>query len=58
VGFSPNTLHAVQYHVGVLAGLDTRFAIAEHLRLIPSVRMHGVSGGWTIRPALTVAWFF
>lgn len=57
VGFSPHSTHVVQYQVSVLAGVETRVAVGHHLRLIPSVRMHGVSGGWALRPAFVVGWF-
>jgi hypothetical protein len=50
VGFGPNSVHVVQYHVGVLDGVETRLAVGEHLRLVPSLRIHGWSG-WRLGDA-------
>jgi hypothetical protein len=54
----PISLHTVQYRVGALAGIETRVAMGDHVRVIPGVRIHGVGSGWAVRPAVSVGWLF
>jgi hypothetical protein len=54
----PGEYEAVVYDLGPLVGLDAHVAVGEHLRLVPSVRMHTTEGVWTVRYAAGVGWVF
>src|SRR5262249_52478589 len=48
----PATLHvrALDYSARPLVGLETRIAVANHLRAVPGVRVQGYDNGWAVRP--------
>jgi hypothetical protein len=54
----PRDVTTVQYDRGVVAGVDARIAVGEHLRLVPSFRMQAMSGAWALRPSVGVGWTF
>jgi hypothetical protein len=52
------TLESVTYSVHPMVGLEARIGMSDHLDLVPGVRLHGVTGGWLLRPAVGLAWTF
>jgi hypothetical protein len=46
------------YDVGPVVGLEGRIVLTEHVQLVPGVRLHGVEGGWLLRPAIGLGWVF
>jgi hypothetical protein len=49
---------SIQYSVGPMVGVEGRVRMASQVDLVPSLRLHGIDGGWLIRPALGLAWMF
>lgn len=54
----PRSTKSVGYTTGPVAGVEARIRLTEHVRLVPGVRMHGVTGGWIVRPNVGVGWSF
>jgi len=63
-GFAPSSqpIRTTQYGVSPLVGMEARVRLTEHVRLVPSVRLHGLSGqrgnGWLTRAGVGLGWFF
>jgi hypothetical protein len=53
-----STTEFVDYGVRPLAGVDARIGLAEHVELVPSVRLTGLQNGWLIRPSIGLGWTF
>jgi hypothetical protein len=49
---------ATTYDVGPLVGVEGAIALTQHVRLVPGVRLHGVEGGWLLRPSVGLGWTF
>ena len=49
---------AISYDVGPLVGVEGAIALTEHVRLIPGFRLHGIEGGWLLRPSVGLGWTF
>ena len=45
-------------NVGPVAGVEAHWGLAEHLRLIPGVRVHALREGLIIRPSVGLGWSF
>jgi hypothetical protein len=55
----PNlTTETTTYDVGPLVGLEGSIVLTEHVQLVPGIRLHGVEGGWLLRPAVGLGWVF
>jgi hypothetical protein len=54
----PTVTTSTNYDVGPFAGIEGRIALTEHVQLVPGIRLHGVSGGWLLRPSAGIAWRF
>jgi hypothetical protein len=48
----------VLFSTSAIAGVEARVRLTEHVRLVPGVRIQGVSGGWIVRPAVGLGWQF
>jgi len=51
-------LRTVDYTAGPMAGFEARIGLAQHVELVPGVRMMAAGGGWIIRPAVGIGWTF
>jgi hypothetical protein len=49
---------ATTYDVGPLVGVEGEIGLTEHVQLIPGFRLHGVEGGWLLRPSVGLGWNF
>jgi hypothetical protein len=54
----PQSTHIIDYSVAPVAGVDARIELARHVRVIPSLRLQGVSGEWLLQPSAGLAWVF
>ena len=60
----PNSVRATTYGISPVVGLDARIALTDHLRVVPGMRLQGISGGtngsagWLIRPSVSLMWQF
>jgi hypothetical protein len=58
----PNSTRTITYGVGPVAGIEGRIALTDHVRLVPGVRLHSISGsgtdGWLLRATAGLAWHF
>jgi len=54
----PRSTRTTEYSVGPMVGVEARVGMSDHLRLVPGVRLHGLDGGWLVRPAVGLAWEF
>jgi hypothetical protein len=54
----PRSTRTTEYSVGPMVGVEARVGMSDHLRLVPGVRLHGLQGGWLVRPAVGLAWEF
>jgi hypothetical protein len=55
----PTTRSETLVHsVRPLAGFEARIGLTDHVQLVPGVRMHGIEGGWLIRPSVGLGWKF
>jgi hypothetical protein len=48
----------VDYSSRPLVGAEARIALTSHLRLIPGVRLEGLTDGWLLRPYAGLGWSF
>jgi hypothetical protein len=55
---APSLTESVVYTVGPFAGVEARIGLADHVQLIPGVRLHGISGGWLVRSSIGLGWVF
>ena len=46
------------YDVSPVVGIEGSIVLTEHVQLIPGVRLHGIDGGWLLRPAIGLGWVF
>jgi len=58
--FSPfsSEIETVHYGVGPVVGAETIVELSDRLALTAGARLHGVGGGWLIRPSVGVRWQF
>ena len=49
---------ATTYDVGPLVGVEGEIGLTEHVQLVPGFRLHGVEGGWLLRPSVGLGWNF
>ena len=56
--FPPSVTKTTAYDVGAFAGIEGRIGLTEHVQLVPGVRLHGISGGWLLRPSVGMGWTF
>jgi hypothetical protein len=54
----PSVSKSSMYDAGPMAGVEGRVRLGGQVDLVPGIRLHGVEGGWLIRPALGLAWNF
>jgi len=55
VPFRSETVH---YGVKPFVGVEGRIGLGEHGQLVPALRLHGIDGGWLVRPGVGVNWVF
>ncbi len=55
---SPVLTSSTLYGVRPFVGVESRIAMTDHLQLVPGVRLHGLEGGWLVRPSVGLAWAF
>jgi hypothetical protein len=55
---APLSTESIIYDVGPMVGVEGRIGLAGQVDLIPGLRLHGVNGGWLIRPAVGLSWTF
>ena len=48
----------VDYSTRPLVGAEARIGLTSHVRLIPGLRLQGVTDGWLLRPYAGLGWFF
>jgi hypothetical protein len=48
----------ISYGTRPLAGVEARIGFTSHVRLIPGVRLQGITEGWLLRPYVGLGWFF
>ncbi len=48
----------ISYGTRPLAGVEARIRFTSHVRLIPGVRLQGITEGWLLRPYVGLGWFF
>jgi hypothetical protein len=48
----------IGYGTHPLAGVEARVRFTSHVRLIPGVRLQGMTDGWLMRPYVGLGWFF
>lgn len=48
----------ITYDTGPFAGIEGRFAFTAHAHLVAGVRLHGLDGGWLVRPSAGIGWNF
>jgi hypothetical protein len=49
---------ATTYDVGPFVGVEGEIGLTEHVQLVPGFRLHGVEGGWLLRPSVGLGWNF
>ena len=49
---------AVAYSLQPQVGVEGRIGMAEHVQLLPALRMNGLQGGWSLRPSVGLGWTF
>jgi hypothetical protein len=54
----PSVSTATTYDVGPFAGIEARIGLTTHVQLVPGVRLHGIAGGWLLRPSVGLGWSF
>jgi len=48
----------ISYGTRPVAGVEARIGFTSHVRLIPGVRLQGITEGWLLRPYVGLGWFF
>ena len=51
-------IETTQYGTGAVVGVEGLFELSNHAAITGGVRVHGVAGGWLIRPAAGLRWSF
>lgn len=54
----PSVSSATTYDAGPFAGVEARIGMTSHVQLVPGVRLHGIAGGWLLRPSVGLGWSF
>ena len=54
----PYETETVMYGVKPFAGLEARIDMGGRAQLVPGIRLHGIDGGWLVRPGIGVNWMF
>jgi opacity protein-like surface antigen len=54
----PTEIESVDYGVGAVVGAEAMFDVGDHAAVTGGLRLHSVSGGWLIRPAIGLRWTF
>jgi hypothetical protein len=54
----PPSAEVVSYGVGAVVGAEVIIDVGEHAAVTGGARLHGVPGGWLIRPAVGLRWAF
>jgi hypothetical protein len=49
---------SIAYDVRPMVGVEGRIRMGGKVDLVPGLRLHGVGGGWLIRPAVGLSWAF
>jgi hypothetical protein len=55
---APMLSESINYSVDPMVGVEGRIRMGGQVDLVPGLRLHGIDGGWMIRPALGLAWTF
>lgn len=58
IGLSLPSTRTVTYRVGPVVGIEGRIALTDHVRLVPGVRLYGMTGGLVIRGGAALGWAF
>ncbi len=48
----------VTYSTGPVVGFESWIGLTDNVTLMPGLRLLGVEGGWSIRPAVGIGWTF
>lgn len=56
--FAPTLTSTIAYETGPFAGVEGRFKLTEHAHLVAGARLHGLNGGWLLRPSAGIGWNF
>lgn len=48
----------VEYSTRPLVGVEARIGLTSHVRLIPGLRLQGLTDGWLLRPYAGLGWSF
>jgi hypothetical protein len=48
----------IDLSVRPLIGMEARIGLTPRVKLIPGLRLQGVTGGWLVRPYAGLGWFF
>jgi hypothetical protein len=54
----PIVTETTTYGAHPFAGIDAHIGMTEHLELVTGVRLHGLEGGWLVRPSVGLGWNF
>ena len=54
----PSEIESVEYGIGAVVGAEALFNVGDHAAVTGGLRLHSVSGGWLIRPAVGLRWSF
>ena len=55
---APSEIETDTYGVGAVVGTEAVIDLTDHAAVTTGVRLHGVSGGWLIRPSIGLRWAF
>jgi hypothetical protein len=55
---APSEIETVTFGVGPVVGSEAVIDLSDHAAATTGVRLHGVSGGWLIRPSAGLRWTF
>ena len=48
----------IDYSTKPIVGVEARIGLTSHVRLIPGLRLQGLTEGWLLRPYAGLGWFF
>jgi hypothetical protein len=54
----PYETETILYGVTPFAGIEARIGMGGRAQLVPGLRLHGIEGGWLVRPGIGVNWMF
>ena len=49
---------SIHYGVGPMVGVEGRIRMGGQVDFVPGLRLHGIDGGWMIRPSIGLSWTF